>query len=230
MKKSGDWWVCDEEQNMLKYTEVADRGDLKWQGGFPEYLLKLVSEPKVFVDVGANYGFMSTALSKVFDIVYAFEVIPKTYDCLVKNCEGYPNINTYACGLGHEESTMLAKRRLKTAGHSQIVNDPNEIKMYREKRHHKQHMVELFDIPIKPLDSFNFERIDLLKIDVEGFEEFVLQGAEETLKRCNPVVALEVTREKKTNVIRTKDAVQMMLDLNYKLIDQRKDDFILIKE
>lgn len=229
MKKSGDWWICDEEQNMMKFTEVAKKGELSWQGGFPKYLATLVNNPKVFVDIGANYGFMSTALATVFDQVHAFEVIPKTYDCLVKNCEEYDNIKTHACGLGDKESTMLAKRRLKTAGHSQIVNDPKQIDLYRSGKHPKQHMVELFNIPIKTLDSFNFERIDLLKIDVEGFEEYVLDGAKETLQRCSPVVALEVTREKKTNVVRSRDAVKMIEDLNYKLIQQRKDDFIFVK-
>ena len=229
MKKSGDWWICDEEQNMMKYTEVAKRGELSWQGGFPKLLLDFVKDPKVYVDIGANYGFMSTALATVFDQVHAFEVIPTTYECLVKNCEGYDNIKTYACGLGDKASTMLAKRRLKTAGHSQIVNDPNEIKLYKEGNHPKRHMVELFDIPVKTLDSFNFDRIDLLKIDVEGFEEFVIDGANETLKRCSPVIALEITREKKTKVVRTRDAVKMVEDLNYTFVKQKKDDFIFVK-
>lgn len=230
MRKSGEWWICDEEQNMMKFTEKAKRGDLTWQGRFPEYLLKFVKESKVFVDIGANYGFMSTALATVFDEVHSFEVIPKTYDCLVKNIKGFDNITAHPCGLGNIESSMLAKRRLKTAGHSQVVNDPEQIKLYREKRHPKQHMVELFEIPIKTLDSFNFERIDLLKIDVEGFEEYVLQGAVNTLTRCNPVVALEITREKKTTVIRNIDCLEFMKELGYNLIDQRKDDFILVKE
>jgi FkbM family methyltransferase len=228
--KSGDWWICDEEQNMMKFTEKAKRGDLSWQGRFPEYLLKFVKEPKIFVDVGANYGFMSTALSTVFEQVHAFEVIPKTYDCLVENIKGFDNITAYPCGLGDKKGTMLAKRRLKTAGHSQIVNDPEQIALYRQRRHPKQHMVELFEIPIKPLDSFKFERIDLLKIDVEGFEEYVLKGAINTLTNCNPVVALEITREKKTTVIRTMDCIEFMISLGYKLIDQRKDDFILVRE
>ena len=38
MKKSGEWWVCDEERNMLKFTDVAKRGDPSWQGNFPLYL------------------------------------------------------------------------------------------------------------------------------------------------------------------------------------------------
>lgn len=46
-------------------------------------------------------------------------------------------------------------------------------------------------VPITTLDSYNLPRIDLLKIDVEGYEIHVLKGAEETLLRCKPVVIFE---------------------------------------
>jgi hypothetical protein len=43
----------------------------------------------------------------------------------------------------------------------------------------------------KTLDSFNFDRIDLLKIDVEGFEYDVLNGAVNTIRRLKPKIILE---------------------------------------
>jgi len=45
---------------------------------------------------------------------------------------------------------------------------------------------------VEPLDSYNLSRCDFLKIDVEGAELDVLIGAESTLRRCRPVVILEV--------------------------------------
>jgi len=44
----------------------------------------------------------------------------------------------------------------------------------------------------RTLDSFNFVDVDLIKIDVEGTELFVLQGAEDTIRRCQPVVQVEL--------------------------------------
>ena len=70
-----------------------------------------------------------------------------------------------------------------------------------------------------------------MKIDVEGFEEFVLAGAEETIKRCKPVIALEVTREKKTTVKRSSiDTVKLVESWGYKFIEQRKDDYMLVPQ
>ena len=218
MKKSGEWWVCDEERNMLKFTDVAKRGDPSWQGNFPLYLNKFVPEDKrgVFLDIGANYGFMVTAMSKFYDTVEAFEVIPKTFECLKLNCEGYNNVVLHDCGLGDKNDVMYAKRRKKTAGHSQIINDQTQLDLYLKGKHPKQHMIELVEIPVKTLDSFNYDRIDLMKIDVEGFEEFVLAGAEQTIKRCKPVIALEVTREKKTTVMRSDiDTVKLIKFCGY---------------
>jgi FkbM family methyltransferase len=44
----------------------------------------------------------------------------------------------------------------------------------------------------RTLDSFNFQEVDLIKIDVEGTELFVLQGAVETIKQWQPVVQVEL--------------------------------------
>ena len=47
------------------------------------------------------------------------------------------------------------------------------------------------DIPMRRLDDFNFQDVDFLKIDCEGYELFVLRGATELLKRCRPCIIVE---------------------------------------
>ena len=46
-------------------------------------------------------------------------------------------------------------------------------------------------VPMRTLDSFGLQNVDYIKLDVEGFELFVLEGARETLLRCRPVVTVE---------------------------------------
>jgi hypothetical protein len=47
------------------------------------------------------------------------------------------------------------------------------------------------DIPLKTLDSFGFEEVDFIKIDVEGYELSVVKGAKETLLREKPFMVIE---------------------------------------
>ena len=45
---------------------------------------------------------------------------------------------------------------------------------------------------LRALDGFGFERVSLLKIDVEGYENEVLEGAVDTIRRNRPVVVIEI--------------------------------------
>jgi len=52
----------------------------------------------------------------------------------------------------------------------------------------------------KTIDCFNLARVDLIKIDVEGMELDVLQGAVETIKRCKPIMTIEIIKTDKVQV------------------------------
>ena len=57
-------------------------------------------------------------------------------------------------------------------------------------------------VSLVTVDSLDLERCDLVKIDTEGFEVRVLEGAMATLSRCRPVLYVEVhDREKLKNVV-----------------------------
>ena len=50
------------------------------------------------------------------------------------------------------------------------------------------------------LDSLELPRVDLIKIDVEGMEAEALDGASETIKRCNPILYMEVIKSDKAAI------------------------------
>ena len=50
-------------------------------------------------------------------------------------------------------------------------------------------------VELRTLDSFNLADVDLIKMDVEGFEAMVIEGARETLLRCRPIVCCEQKRD-----------------------------------
>jgi FkbM family methyltransferase len=67
-------------------------------------------------------------------------------------------------------------------GHNFAVYDEKQIKK-------AQHVVQ---VPARTIDSYNFEDVDIIKIDVEGSELFVMQGARDTITRCRPAVQVEI--------------------------------------
>ena len=81
------------------------------------------------------------------------------------------------------------------------------------------------------LDKFNFDSVDLLKIDVEGHELQVVKGAEQTIKKCRPLIILEISFE---NKILDKEiskqhttALDLTLSYGYRKIWYGKHDYIL---
>ena len=68
----------------------------------------------------------------------------------------------------------------------------------------------------KTLDSLNFQKMDLLKIDVEGHEMEVLKGAAETLKRCKPrYIQIEIHNKRKGRKEKVNTILSTYLDNEY---------------
>jgi hypothetical protein len=68
----------------------------------------------------------------------------------------------------------------------------------------------------KFLDSLNIQKMDLVKIDVEGHEMEVLNGAAETLKRCKPMyIQIEIHNRKKDRKERVRTILETFLNNEY---------------
>lgn len=127
------------------------------------------------IDVGANYGLMSYNMSKHFDQVSSFEIVPEINNCFKLNAKTFNlnNVNIYDCGLGNkEESVALNFNPTSTfSTHVDATSKGN--------------------IKVKTLDSFEFENVDFIKIDAEGYETFIIQGGINTIIKYKPVILYE---------------------------------------
>jgi FkbM family methyltransferase len=92
------------------------------------------------------------------------------------------NIHTHNVGLGEKPGSFQMENHPNNAGHNCILTDDR-----KAKTHYALHTVT-----VNTLDSYNFENVDIIKVDVEGYEFPVLKGAEQTIRRCRPVVQLEM--------------------------------------
>lgn len=136
-----------------------------------------ISPDMNFVDIGAHVGTYSWTCGKKAAHTYAFECSPRTFCYLAANIALHDlteRISPYPFALGNSEGTIDYIVRSADGGGNGVkslcTGDANCKKIA---------------IPMKTLDSFNLTNVGFIKIDVEGFEKEVLQGALETLKRNN---------------------------------------------
>jgi FkbM family methyltransferase len=123
------------------------------------------------IDVGANIGLMTAYFSTRWSKVTAFEPSPKSFSCLEKNCNK-ENIDLHNLGLSDKEDKVLFAQ-CSNSEIDQIVSTNAVLKKNWKPT----------EIPVTYLDKFNFDSVDLLKIDVEGHEMAVLDGALKFIKK-----------------------------------------------
>ena len=111
------------------------------------------------LDIGAWVGTWSVAMNKYCGRVVAFEPDPLHYECLVKNVP--EDIETHQLAVGNEQK-MISLSQDDFTQSKRVVGEGT--------------------IPMITVDSLKMDDIDLIKIDVEGYEMEVLKGAVETLK------------------------------------------------
>jgi len=154
-------------------------------------------ENNTFVDIGAANGWYSESAHRVgFYNIYSFE--PRTNTELQQRCSPYSIINQCAVsdyeGLSdfyHVPKNPYVSSLLKPFG---VYEEPN--------------CFDIISVPVRTLDSFNIENIDLIKIDVEGNELAVLKGAVNTLQNNSAALLIEMSRDHN-------EILEFLKELNY---------------
>ncbi len=160
--------------------------------------LKMIPEDGQVLDIGSNIGLTAVPLAKRVSkgIVFCFEPIPLHNKTLKRIAKHYhlSNIEVFETALGESkgELTMVMPviYHAKFQGFSHVVEKESDKKKG-----------ELFTVPVQRLDDIQalqeLPKIDAIKIDVENFEYYVLQGAEELIKRHKPVIYCELWNNEK---------------------------------
>jgi len=177
---------CSFRKNKMSHSIIrkCDFEDLKELN-----LIKILSRDKsTFIfDCGSNFGFYSLYLASLNENnqVIAFEASPKTYQELKKNIEEneFKNIQCHNLALTNNDNQTLTFFESSNDWESSLIesnfNDKTKINISSAK-----------------LDSFE-DRIEkknqhiVIKLDVEGYEMQVLDGAKKIIEKHSPVIILE---------------------------------------
>jgi len=166
-------------------------------GGFELATLRLYDSilmaGDIVLDIGANIGAHTLPFARLVGKdgrVYAFEPTQYAFEKLKRNVNANPVISS---------SIELVQAMLVPEDHSSIAPEIySSWPLHSEKGLHKQHHGKLMstaDAAALTLDEFvdrkGIERIDFIKLDVDGNEAGVLVGAANTLRRFRPRVLME---------------------------------------
>ena len=179
-------WHFPEHDTLLRKQTNSDYPNSTYQQEVFDNAIKFVKKFNVAIDVGANIGLHSTRLSKLFTNVYSFEPVQTNFECLEVNLKQFSNVTIYKNGLGEKEfetDIMLTSSHSHNCGaysiNKFVDSDEETVKE---------------TISVKTLDSYNLKP-DFIKIDTEGYEMSVLEGAYNTLKTYQPVILAEVAKK-----------------------------------
>lgn len=155
-------------------------------GGLVNYFFRVAAKRQIRVcfDIGANIGLSNLLVSEIAPTakIYSFEPSARTYQFLVENvrranAEG--QVLTHCWAVGRQTGTArFADNQSASAGNHLTVNG------------------EGAEVTVMTVDALttNLPSVDFVKIDVEGFEIEVLEGAIETIFKHRPIFFLEYNR------------------------------------
>lgn len=174
------WQILDNDQSfhtsVKRLRKQGKPGDiLLYQKDNLDRALELVKNWTTAIDGGANYGLMSYHMNFKFQQVLAFEIDDTVRTCLETNMNTFlcSNVKIEPYGLGDTEKSVGLVRTSKSFGN---FIDPDATSG---------------DFPIRSIDSYNLDNVGFIKLDCEGYEPLIIQGAEQTIKRSFPVILME---------------------------------------
>jgi FkbM family methyltransferase len=155
----------------------------------PYSIDKYISDGDYVLDIGANFGLWSFRMSELVGErgkVFSFEPLTKNIELFKRNLtlNNYANIVLHECGLGNENKELTIYEGFDLGSTSLIKTDNLKFTGFTQ------------DILIKRLDEFTFDKpISFVKLDVEGFEMYVLSGMKSFLLHNRPIFAIEINEQ-----------------------------------
>ncbi|MGV0853238.1 FkbM family methyltransferase [Mycolicibacterium phlei] len=167
-------------------------------------LAALVPTGELAIDAGANVGAYSYWIAQAAREVVAFEPQPALAARLAKS--GISGLTVHNVALS--DVVGSADLHVPSRLHSRASLGALDVPAYT------------VQVPLTTLDSFEFAEVGFIKVDVEGHEEALLRGAENTLRRSDAIVYIEV--EERHNPGGLARIVNWFADLGYTEVKYRQ--------
>ena len=219
MKNVKGWFLPDYDTHFDSMLKEIN-GEFTYQQSHRDYVLSFVDNFYFAIDVGANVGFWSKDFCKKFKTVWAFEPVTDIIECYRKNMKDFDNWHLEEVGLSDEqaENVRIFKGIDNSGGGSLIEGFESA-------------SGEFEYIDIKKLDDYInvFNKVDLIKVDIQGSEYEFLVGGMKFLEVFNPVLSLELPTRTKEETDYKEKTVTLLSGLGYNEVGRHKKDTVFKK-
>ncbi len=179
--------------------------------GIPElaminFIRTLAGRGRTFVDIGSHIGFYTMGLAPGFERVVAFEPSKFQYGWLTRNraLNAYEHVLCEHVALGDTRGDATLN----------VLSYEGGLNSLSPEVANAHHIIDRYSVPVELLDDRGMTDVDLMKIDVEGFEIPVLRGARKTIEASRPVILIEVW----TDVARRQNTFEPLFPLSPELV------------
>jgi len=155
-------------------SEIGIAQSLTWDKTFQDVINRLQASDRsgYVIDIGAYIGDSSAWFTRAGFPTIAFECQRDAFLCLTRNC---PECMAFNFPVGNGEHVYINTQQAGNLGARSVAQ-----------------AIHSGTVATLRIDDLAIEKVALIKIDVEGWEPNVLLGAVETIRRCKPLVLVEV--------------------------------------
>ena len=202
IKKINGFWVPANDVHLEDWEQGKSFTQNKCLDKFVEYCKNQNLKFNHILDVGAWVGTWTMAMNKFCDKLIAFEPDPLHYQCLVKNVP--EDVETHQLAVGNDDK-MIALSTDDFTQAKRVIGDGN--------------------IPMVTIDSLGLSDVDMIKIDVEGYEMEVLKGAKNTIKNVKYLM-IELNNNTKKYGSSNTDVEKYLRKLGYRQLIKTWPDVV----
>jgi len=178
----------------------------KWTCDYDVNQMLDLLEGSTILDIGSNIGlFTESIVNKInYKKIYAFEPVKEFFDYSVNALKKHKNVFIYNFAIGNtNEKKNISINLDMNIGSSSLI------------KNHSNSRIET--IEIKRLDDLKIkDKIDFIKIDVEGFETEVILGGLQTIEKNKPSIFIEIDFPLNKD---SKSLFKKLFDLGYEPFD-----------
>ena len=183
-KDGHTYWVEEGDTLYIQRLQAGQYQKSNWT-----FAQTLIDDWTRCIDVGTNNACNAIHYAKRFASVECFEPTPlaqQLWENTVRD-NNVSNATLYKVGVGEKQYTTEIITHWKNGGHNHLAHYDKNPRANEQRSHRVKVPVQ-----VETIDSYQFQDVGFIKIDVEGYEKFVLEGAQQLIAQSRPTIQLEI--------------------------------------